>query len=147
VGDETFDFSLPLHLKIKPPKPRTTQQKLQFNPAVRQLFVNRGLTLSGAEMRSLMAGRAQGIQTLERILAKTPVTQSMAPDKRKGLAADIADAFMEKSLEAQLSREAPTALDLNRERNEKLQHVLVGRVVREFPLKAQITIHLPVSWL
>jgi hypothetical protein len=148
MGDKTFDFSFPLHLQINPPKKRTPRQKLlNLNPNVRRQFAMHGLKLNGGELSSLMAGRTQGIHTLDRILSRAPITSGMPADKRAGLAADLADMLMEQSLEAQLSREAPTLLDRNQQRDEILQHVLLGKVAKEFPLKAQITIHLPVSWL
>jgi len=135
------DFSFPFHVQINKPKSPALKDKLRLNPAMTRQFRNRGLKLSGQEFKALLAGRSLGIATLARILSKTPGTQELSPDKRKELAVDLADVLMDASLEAQLSREAPTALDLNRQRNEKLEHVLLGRVIREFPLKAKLTIY------
>ncbi len=89
---------------------------------------------------------APWIKTFSAILAELPVIKDMSPDKRMGIAADITEAFQNKMLKVQLSREAPTALDLNRRREEFLQHVLLGSVVKEFPIQAEITIYFPVSW-
>lgn len=141
------DFSLPFHVQINKPKKASLKNRLKLNPAITRQFRNRGLRLTGGEFKSLMAGRTLGINTLDRILAKTPITMDMSPDKRKGLAIDLADMLMDSSLEAQLSREAPTALDLNRQREEQMQYVMLGTVVKDFPLQAKLTIHLPIDWL
>lgn len=147
MGDKVWDFSLPLHLQINPPKKPALKDKLKLNPEVHRIFARQGLRLNGRELKSLMAGRRMGINTIAGILARTSVTRSMSPDKRLDLAANLADVLMERSLEAQLAREAPTALDRIRQQDEALQHVLMGDVVKEFPIQAKITIHLPVSWL
>lgn len=147
MGDRVWDFSLPLHLQINPPKKPSLKSKLAMNPNIRQIFVRQGLRLSGRELKSLMAGRSMGISTIAGILAKTSVTRDLSPGARLELATGLADVLMERSLEAQLSREAPTALDRINQQNEQLQHVLMGSVVRDFPVQAKITIHLPVEWL
>jgi hypothetical protein len=142
-----FKFSLPLHFQVNTPKPRSRKDKMRFNPGLNQIFAKQGLRLDGRELRSLHAGRAKGIETLEGILSKTPIAKDLAPGERKELAADLADALMNMSLQGQLSREAPTALDRNRKRDENIQHVMFGSVVKDFPIQAKLTIHLPVSWL
>jgi hypothetical protein len=133
-----FENGVPgVHLIIHPPKP------LPAEAQIRRQFVGHNLTLSYAELQALMAGRKEGIGALKNVIDR--VLPGFAPDKRLQFSTQIADALVDKSLSAQLSREAPTSLDEIRQTEELLNHVLVRgpppTLLERVPIGASVTVY------
>jgi hypothetical protein len=74
-------------------------------------YVDHSLTLSDKEVQSLLSGRDAGIATLNTLMGKG-LMSGFSPNIRLKFATQLADALFDKSLSAQLSREAPTTLDV-----------------------------------
>ena len=111
-----FENGMPgLHLTINPQKPLPTEAKIS------RQFVTHGVTLTSEELKTIMASRSQGIGTLNNLMGK--LLPGFTPDQRLEFSTQIADLILDKSLAAQLSRDAPTTFDLLHQRDEKLMHV------------------------
>ena len=172
MGDKV-DFSLfgptgvGLHLTINPQKkPRATidangQANIPDNNdgAVRNLYVDHGLTLSDKELRALKLSREQGIFEIDRMLSHLPGFSLLGRETRLNLAMTAADVLLGKSLQAKLSREVPTALDEAEQTDQRLRMMfdnMNGKGVKtgspsslldSVPLGVSVTVHLPVNWL
>jgi hypothetical protein len=132
-----FENGMPgLHLTINPQKPLPPEAR------VTQQFVNRGITLSDRERESILRGRSEGVGTVKTILDK--VIPGFAPDARLKFANQIVDALLDKSMSAQLSREAPNAQDRFQQEADKLNAVLRApspTLLQQVPVGVSVTIH------
>jgi hypothetical protein len=96
-----FENGMPgLHLTINPQKPLPAEAR------VNQQFLDHGLTLSAKDRESILRGRDEGVGAVNTILDR--FIPGFVPDTRLKLANHIVDALLDKSVSAQLSREAPT---------------------------------------
>ena len=136
-----LDYSFPLRLTINAPKTPRLSQRLKGNPAITRAFRGRGLRLSDRELNGLLGGRHEAIETLYRVFTALPGLSGIPRDRRMSLAVDLADALMGHSLEAQLSREAPNALDRDLQRSKTLEGVLLKETVASTPIIGTLTIH------
>lgn len=157
---------LGLHLTINPrKKPKATRTVSgqahipDHDAAVRDLYMRHGVTLGDKELRALKESRPQGIQAIYTLLGHIPVFADLAQDQRLNFAMKVSDALLEKSLEAKLSREVPTALNEAEQAEQRLQMIfehLSGSGVKQgpppsllesVPVGGSLTVHFPVSWL
>jgi hypothetical protein len=131
---------------------------LTLNPApaltptarVYRRFLQNGIRLNDRELQSLLAGRDQGIATIDRLLGGV-AGPSLGGPARLQISTEIADAIFARGLDAHLSREAPTLLEQSEERGARLQQLLdpqsgdVGmadRLLRSVPpIGLSLTIH------
>jgi hypothetical protein len=111
---------LGLHITINPkktPKITTNTSGQADIPdddiSVRDIYMQHGLTLGDKELRALKLSRPQGIFAIEAMLQHLPGFADLKRDQRLNFAMKAADSLLEKSIEAKLSREAPTALNDN----------------------------------
>ena len=94
-----FENGMPgLHLTINPLKPLPPEVHV-----VRQ-YLDQGIVLNDQERASILRGRDEGVGTVKTILDQT--IPGFAPDMRLKFANQIVDALLDKSVSAQLSREA-----------------------------------------
>ena len=157
---------LGFHLTINPqkkPKATTTvsgQADIPDNDiAVRDLYMQHGLTLGDKELRALKQSRPQGIQAINTMLGHIPGFADLTKDQRLNFAMKAADALLEKSLEAKLSREYPTALNEADEAEQRLQMIfehMPGSGVKKgpppsllqsVPVGVSLTVHFSAKWL
>jgi hypothetical protein len=127
---------LGLHLTINPQKPLPPEARIS------QQFLDHGLTLSDRERQSVLRGRSEGVSTVKTILDK--VIPGFTPDKRLKFANQIVDALLDKSISAQLSREAPTAQDQFQQETDKINAVLrapAPTLLQQIPVGVSVTIH------
>ncbi len=111
-----FENGMPgLHLIINPQKPLPPEARIN------RQFINHSLTLSDKELQSLLRGRNAGIATLDTLMGK--LMPGFSPDTRLKFSTQLADALLDRSLSAQLSREAPTTQDRLQQRDEVLRQV------------------------
>jgi len=103
------------HLTLNPQKP------LPVEARIARQFLDRGLTLQSEDLQTLLDDREAGIEQLNNIL--DPVLPGFTQEKRRKFATQLADKLLDKSLSAQLSREAPTTLDALQFRDDQLQSV------------------------
>ena len=92
-------------------------------PRIYQRFLQNGLRLDTHHLNDVLAGRDRAILTINNAL------HIQAPDGGPypgTLAPEIADALLDKSLDSQLSREAPTALDRLDKRDQVLSAAIGG---------------------
>lgn len=104
-----------LHLTLNPQSPVPPSAKIYRH------FLKHNITLSDRELSALLAGREQGIASINALLG--PLTPGLGVDTRLKLSTQIADGLMSRSLEGQLSREAPTALQQLEQRDQVLKHL------------------------
>src|SRR5262249_15059628 len=102
-------------------------------------------------LQSLLRGRDEGIATINNLMGK--LVPGFGPDKRLQFSTQIADALFDKSLSAQLSREAPTTADRLQQRDELLMSVFQQAVPRgdsrgkppslleQVPVGVSLTVH------
>ena len=132
-----FENGMPgLHLTINPQKPLPPEARIA------QQFVSHGITLSDRERESILRGRGEGVGAVKTILDR--VIPGFAPDKRLKFANQIVDALLDKSVSAQLSREAPTAQDQFQQQSDKLNAVLRApspTLLQQVPVGVSVTIH------
>ena len=111
-----FENGMPgLHLTINPMTPLPVEAKIG------RQFVNHGVTLTAKELQTILASRGEGIATLNNVMGK--MLPGFTPDQRLTFSTQIADALLDKSLAAQLSRDAPNTFDRLQERDEKMLHI------------------------
>lgn len=134
-----------LHLIINPQKPLPPEARINGQ------FVNHSVTLSSEELQTILASRGKGVATLDNLMGK--LLPGFAPDTRLRFSAQIADALLEKSLAAQLSREAPNTLDRLQQRDEMLRHVFEQAappgakrapgptLLEQLPVGVSVTVH------
>lgn len=127
---------LGLHLTINPQKP------LPLEARVNQQFLNHGLTLSDRERTSILRGRSEGVSTVKGMLDN--LIPGFAPDVRLKFANQIVDALLDKSISAQLSREAPSPQDQFQQETDKINAVLrapAPTLLQQVPVGVSVTIH------
>lgn len=111
-----FENGMPgVHLIINPQKPLPPEAR------VYRQFVNHSVTLTNTELQSLLAGRTEGIAIVNNLMGK--LMPGFGPDTRLKFSTQIADALFDKSLSAQLSRDAPTLQDRLEQRDDMLKQV------------------------
>jgi hypothetical protein len=155
-----------LHLTINPqksPKVKRTvsgEAKLPPNKNLGEIYKTHGLRLTDKELSALKVSRTLGVKAIDEMLSHViPANAGVNPVDRLNLAMKAADLLMEKSLEAQLSREVPTALNREEQTAEKLDFILrnmgdgAGKkgpapsLIQQIPLGVSITVHMPTDWL
>ena len=171
MGDKV-DFSvigptgLGLHLTINPqkkPKITTDTSARADIPdddiSVRELYMQHGLTLGDTELRALKLSRPQGIHAIDTMLQHLPGFADLKRDQRLNLAMKAADYLLEKSIDAKLSREVPTALDDNEQAAQHLNMLFQNihgsgvkqgpapSLLESVPLGVSLTVHFSVDWL
>jgi hypothetical protein len=134
-----------VHLIINP------QKKPPVEARINAQFVNHSLRLSADELKTILASRDKGVATLNSMMGD--LLPGFAPDVRKRFSAQIADALLEKSLNAQLSLEAPNTFDRLQKRDEMLQSVLdragppgakrapPPSLIEQIPVGVSVTVH------
>ncbi len=131
-----------IHLTINPQTPPP------LGARIRQQLRERGIPFSYREVQALLQGRDQGAEQVEHILET--IAPQLNRDQRQALARTIAEALLNRSLQAQLTREAPTAIERNRQAEEQLQQMLgipeqtqgdLPSLLRRLPVGASITIN------
>ncbi len=103
------------HLTINP------QSSLPPSARINRKFISHGISLDSRQLKSLLAGRKQGIATINTILGEA--VPSLGQNTSLKLSTSIVDAIMSQSIDGQLSREAPTAMDDIKRRDQVLQHI------------------------
>lgn len=120
-GKKKWDWSLRngttfgFHLTLNPQPP--------LPPSVRiyRQFLEHGIVVRDRELQSILDGREAGVRTISGILNTT--APGLGPGLNLKLSGALADALLEKSLQGQLSREAPTALERLGQRDAVMQSV------------------------
>jgi hypothetical protein len=132
-----FENGMPgLHLTINPLKPLPPEVHV-----VRQ-YLDQGIVLNDRERASILSGRTSGVSTVKSILDRA--IPGFAPDTRLKFANQIVDALLDKSVSAQLSREAPTPQDQFQQEADKLNTVLrapTPSLLQQVPVGVSVTIH------
>jgi hypothetical protein len=132
-----FENGMPgLHLTINPQKPLPAEAR------VNQQFLDHGLTLSAKDRESILRGRDQGVGTVNTILDH--FIPGFVPDTRLKLANHIVDALLDKSVSAQLSREAPNVQDQFQQESDKLNAIFrapTPSLLQQVPVGVSVTIH------
>jgi hypothetical protein len=108
---------------------------------VRQ-YLDQGIMLNDRERASILSGRDAGVGTVKTILDQT--IPGFAPDMRLKFANQIVDALLDKSVSAQLSREAPSPQDQFQHEADKLNTVLrapTPSLLQQIPVGVSVTIH------
>jgi len=155
-----------LHLTINPqkkPKVKTEADGKVDIPdddiSVRDLYLQHGLTLGDKELRALKLSRPQGIYAIDTMLGHLPGFADLGKERRLNLAMKAADYLLEKSVEAKLSREVPTALDEAEQTDQRLSMMfenMRGKDVKRgpapslidsVPVGVSLTVHFSVDWL
>jgi hypothetical protein len=169
MGDK-FDWSpvgstgLGLHITINPQKkPKITANA--SGPAeipdddisVRDIYMQHGLTLGDKELRALKLSRPQGIYAIDTMLQHLPGFADLKRDQRLNFAMKAADYLLEKSLDAKLSREVPTALDDNAQAEQhfgilyqSMHSIKQGpapSLLAQVPFGASLTVHFSMGRL
>jgi len=127
---------LGLHLTVNPQKPLPPEAR------VNQQFLDHGLTLSNRDRASILRGRAEGVSTVKGMLDN--LIPGFAPDARLKFANHIVDALLDKSVSAQLSREAPSAQDQFQQETDRINAVLrapAPTLLQQVPIGVSVTIH------
>jgi hypothetical protein len=94
------------------------------------------------ERASILRGRDEGVGTVKTILDQT--IPGFAPGTRLKFAEHIVDALLDKSISAQLSREAPSPQDQFQQDTDKLNAVLrmpTPSLLQQVPVGVSVTIH------
>ena len=169
MGDN-FSFFGPigpgLHFTINPqtkPKITTDTSARADIPdddiGVRDIYMQHGLTLGDKELRALKLSRPQGIYAIDTMLQHVPGFAGLTREDRLNFAMKAADFLLEKSLDAKLSREVPTALDDNEQAEQRLATIfksMQGSSVKQgpapsllaqIPLGVSLTVHFSIDWL
>src|SRR5204863_5778137 len=118
-----------------------------------------GLTLGDKELRALKLSRPQGIFAIDAMLQHAPGFADLTKDKRLNFAMMAADILLEKSIQAKLSREVPTALDDAEQATPHLDMIfrsIRGEHVRQgsppsmldtLQFGVSVTVHFSASWI
>jgi hypothetical protein len=132
-----FENGMPgLHLTINPLKPLPPEVQV-----VRR-YLDQGIVLNYQERASILRGRDEGVGTVKTILDQT--IPGFAPDTRLKFDKQIVDALLDKSVAAQLSREAPSPQDQFQQETDKLNTVLrapTPSLLQQVPVGVSVTIH------
>jgi hypothetical protein len=157
---------LGFHLTINPQKkPKVTtdvsgRADIPDNDiSVREIYLRHGLRLGDKELRALKLSRPQGVHAISTLLSHTPGFADLVPDKRLTFAMQAADYLLEKSIEAKLSREVPTALDEGEQAAQRLDMIFQNlrgpdvkkgpapSLLESVPVGVSLTIHFSADWM
>ena len=98
------------------------QAPAPVSATIRQQLASRGIPFSYREVQALLAGREQGVEQIDQIL------RAMAPqlgrENRIQLARTIADTLLSRSIQGQLQREMPSALEEELRRQGQMEQAL-----------------------
>ena len=131
-----------LHVTINPRAPTP------ISAIIRQHLASRGLPLSHRQLQALLAGREQGIEQIDQVLRT--VAPQLGREDRSQLARTIADALLNRSIQGQLQRELPTALEEHLRREGQLEqiagfppraHGAMPELLRMIPAGVSLTIY------
>jgi hypothetical protein len=132
-----FENGMPgLHLTINPLKPLPPEVQIV------QHYLSQGIRLGDDERASVLRGRDEGFGAVKAILDQT--IPGFTADKRVKYANLIVDALLDTSISAQLSREAPSALDRDQQEVDKLNTMLRApspSLLAQVPVGVSVTIH------
>jgi hypothetical protein len=133
-----FENGMPgVHLILNPQKPPPPEARIY------RQFVDHNITLSSRELQTLLASRGQGVTAIKNVVDK--LLPGFGPDQRLSFSEQIADALLEKSLSAQLSREAPTSADRLKETEDKMNAILMrgppASLIERVPVGVSVTVH------
>lgn len=104
-----------LHVTINPRAPAP------LSATIRQHLASRGLPLSHRQLQALLAGREQGVEQIDQVLRT--VAPQLGREDRSQLARTIADALLNRSIQGQLQRELPSALEEHLRREGQLEQI------------------------
>jgi hypothetical protein len=157
---------LGLHLIINPqkkPRVKTDTSGRADIPDndinVREIYMRHGLTLGDKELRALKLSRPQGIHAIDAMLSHAPGFADLTRDTRLNVAMKAADYLLEKSIEAKLSREVPTALNDSELAEEHLNMIFQNlrgsgvtqgpppSLLERVPVGLSLTIHFSAGWM
>jgi hypothetical protein len=133
---------LGLHLTINPRPPAP------IGAVIRQELGSRGLPLTHDEIDKILAGRPQGVKQIEDTL-KT-IIPNLPPDQRRKLAETIADALITQSVQGQLKRELPNAIERDEEAMQRIEQMLnlpkqaegdMPGLLKKVPIGVSVTIY------
>ena len=132
-----FENGMPgLHLTLNP-------QKVPPEARVYRHFIDHGITLSSDELKTLLADRSEGVAILNNLMVK--LLPGFSPNKRLEFSTQIADALFDKSLSAQLARDAPNTLDRLQQRDEAMKQVYrsgpMPTLLQQVPFGVSLTLH------
>lgn len=141
-----FENGMPgLHLTINPQRP------LPAEAQIGRQFVSHGVTLTSEELKTILASRGEGIATLNNLMGN--LLPGFTPDQRLKFSTQIADALLDKSLAAQLSRDAPTTFDRLQQRDDMLMQAFrhnpgpgttrapAPTLLEQVPIGVSLTLH------
>jgi hypothetical protein len=108
---------------------------------IRQHLTSRAIPLTYRQVDALLAGREQGVRQIETILRS--LVPGLGRDERTQLAETVADVLLDASLQGQLKRETPTALERTQQRLEALEMAQgnLPSLLERLPVGASITIY------
>ena len=106
-------FGFHLTLNPQPPLPPSTR--------IYRQFLEHGIVVRDRELQSILQGREEGVRTISGILTTT--APSLGPDLTLQLSNSLADALLDASLQGQLSRDNPTALERIDQRDAVMRSV------------------------
>jgi hypothetical protein len=162
VGPTGLGFHLTINPRKKPKATTDTSGRMQLpdnDISVRDLYMRHGLRLGDKELNALKLSRPQGVEAINTLLGKIPVFADLNKDQRLNLAMSATDLLLEKSVEAKLSREVPTALQEGEQAAQRLNSMfenLRGSDVKKgpapsllesVPVGVSLTVHWSWDWL
>lgn len=150
MGDLTvskFPYSdgiLGLHLVLDKPTAPSPEERIG------RPFLARGVPLTDWQLRSTLQGREQAIDRTQKVI--DTMAPGFSPAKRREWATQLADALIDQSTSALLSREAPTALERVEQRDQALQNLFrnppaqssqgsLESMAAQIPLGVTVTVH------
>ena len=104
------------HVTINPRAPTPA------SATIRQHLASRGIPFSYREVQALLAGREQGIEQIDHILRN--LAPQLGREDRIQLARTIADTLLNRSIQGQLQREMPSALEEELRRQGQMEQIL-----------------------
>jgi hypothetical protein len=116
---------LGFHLTINPQPP------LPPSASIYRQFFEHGILVRDKELDSILSGRDEAVRTMNTIL--TNIKPNLGPELNLKLANTLADALLSKSLQGQLSREAPTALDRFEQQDAVLEKLIPSSASGSLP--------------
>lgn len=130
------------HVTINPRAPTPV------SATIRQHLASRGIPFSHRELQALLAGREQGVEQVDQILRS--IAPQLGREDRIQLARTIADALLSRSIQGQLQREMPSALEEELRRQGQLEQTLgvppraqgsMPELLRLIPVGVSLTIY------
>ena len=130
------------HVTINPRAPTPA------SATIRQHLASRGIPFSYDEVQAILAGREQGIEQIDHILRN--LAPQLGREDRIQLARTIADTLLNRSIQGQLRREMPSALEEELRRQGQMEQVLgvpsraqgsMPELLRLVPMGVSLTIY------